>query len=82
MKETPELDIDKKVEIFLVAVVPDDASHTQIKETRKAFIAGMWQSYIMVMGITTFTNEKEADKAMNKFAKDLKKAVDKCQKDT
>ena len=53
MRKPVDLDVEKRVDAFLEAVVPDSASHVQIKE---------------------------AAKAMDNFAKDLKKSVDKCAK--
>lgn len=74
MRSKPNLDIQNSVDVFLEAILPDNASQIQINETKKAFIAGMFQARNDILKISSF-EEKMAENALNKYCKELDTAI-------
>ncbi len=64
------LNAEQEVEHFLEMTLPDNASETQINETRKAFIAGMKNFYFHMMRLN-FENESRAEKELDLYVKDI-----------
>jgi len=75
MKEIISIDVNEKVNKFLDMTLPKDASEIQIRETRKAFIAGMYQTKCDMLSISSL-DEDFADDYMKEYTKNINKAVE------
>lgn len=76
LKDTPNLDIEHKIEVFLDMTLPSNASQVQINETRKAFIAGLYQCFGDMMTISAM-KEDFAEKEMDKYHTNINKCIKK-----
>lgn len=67
---------ENELEIFLEAILPDNASQVQINETRMAFIGGLYQSTVHIMQLSNL-QEDEAEKQLSLYLDDIQKLVKK-----
>lgn len=73
---TNKINIEEQIEHFLEMILPDNASQVQINETRKAFVAGIFQGYQNVMAISEL-QEDNAEKELEYYSVELTKAITK-----